>query len=113
MNKNYSEQLIKLLEETRPELVIHHRLEFKSVFGAVGCYYDGRIFASWGKFGFALRLPPVILDNLFAKQSARHLKYFLKGHVKKEYAVLQKRIIENKHQLGQLIDESLKYVSSL
>jgi TfoX/Sxy family transcriptional regulator of competence genes len=113
MNNNYSEQLIKLLEETRPELVSQHRLEFKSVFGAVGCHYDGTIFASCGKFGFAVRLPSAILDDLFAKQGATHLKYFPKGHVKKEYAVLPKKILENKHQLGKLIDESLKYVGSL
>jgi hypothetical protein len=113
MKNNYLEKLTKLLGQARPKLATQHRLEFKNVFGAVGGYVNGRIFASCGKFGIALRLPPKILDDLFQEKEVKHLKYFPKGHIKKEYAVLSKRVLENKHQLKMLADESIQYVLSL
>ncbi len=101
---------MKLLTRARPKLANQHQLEFKNVFGAVGGYVNGRIFTSCGKFGIALRLPPNMLVVLFKKKEAKHLKYFPNGHIKKEYAVLSKRMLENKHQLKKLVDESIKFV---
>ncbi len=112
MKNNYSDKLIELLKEARPKLSITHRLEFKNVFGAAGGYVDGHIFASCGKFGVAFRLTPDMLDTLFLDKEAKHLKYFPNGHIKKEYAVLSKRILQNKHQLKKLADESIKYALS-
>lgn len=113
MGNNYSGKLIKLLEQTRPKLATQHQLEFKNVFGAVGGYIDGRIFVSCGKFGVAFRLPSSTLDALFREKEGKHLKYFPNGHIKKEYAVLSKGVLENKHQLKKLTDESIKYALSL
>ena len=85
------------------------QLEFKNCFGAVAGYIDGHIFISCGKFGVALRLPPETLDNIFKEKGVKHLKYFPNGHIKKEYAVLPKRIIENEQQFKELIEKSIKY----
>ena len=76
-------------------------------------YADGRIFASCGNFGLALKLPPERCAALIAKNSAGPLRYFPNGHVKKSYAVLPKRTIVKKSEFGKLIDESLPYVSNL
>ena len=113
MENKYLNKVTTLLKQTRPRLAVTHRLEFKNVFGAVGAYLDGRIFISCGKFGIALRLPPETLDDLFREKAVRHLKYFLKGHIKKEYAVLSKTVLENRRKLKQLVDESIRYVLSL
>jgi len=113
MENKYLNEITTLLKQARPKLSTTYRLEFKNVFGAVGSYVDGRIFISCGKFGVALRLSPKILDVLFQEKDVRHLKYFVKGHIKKEYAVLPKRMLRNKHQLKKLVDESIKYVLSL
>ena len=110
MGNKYLNEITTLLKQAHPKLSITHRLEFKNVFGAVGGYVDGRIFASCGKFGVAFRLPPDTLATLFQRKKAKRLKYFPKGHIKKEYAVLSKRILENKHQLKKIVDESIKYV---
>lgn len=112
MKNNHFEKLTKLLEQTRPRLTTQHRSEFKNVFGAVGGYVNGRIFISCGKFGVALRLPPKALDDLFREKGVKHLKYFPKGHIKKEYAVIPKTMLENKHRLKKLVDESIKYALS-
>ena len=113
MKSNYSEKLINLLQQTRPKPATQHQLEFKNVFGAIGGYINGRLFVSCGKFGVAFRLPQDTLSGLFGEKEAKHLKYFPNGHIKKEYAVLSKRILKNKHQLKKLVDESIKHVLSL
>lgn len=112
MENKYLNEITTLLKQARPKLSTTHRLEFKNVFGAVGGYVDGRIFISCGKFGVAFRLPPDTLDTLFQEKEAKHLKYFPKGHIKKEYAVLSIRILENKQRLKKLVDESIKYMLS-
>ena len=112
MNK-YSKKITTLLEQVRPKLSTTHRLEFKNVFGAVGGYVNGRIFVSCGKFGVALRLPSQTLESLFNEKVVKHLKYFPNGHVKKEYAVLPKLIIEDSHKFKKLLDRSIEYALSL
>ena len=111
MKNKYLGGVTKLLKQTRPRLAVRHRLEFKNVFGAVGGYINGRIFISCGKFGVALRLPSKTLDDLFQEKAVKRLKYFPKGHIKKEYAVLPKQTLQNKRRLRKLVDESIKYVS--
>lgn len=113
MKNDYLEKLVNLLKRTRPKLVSQHRLEFKNVFGAIGAYVDGSIFASCGKFGVAFRFPPNTLVALFENKEVKHLKYFPRGHIKREYAVLSKQILENKPQFKKFVDESIKYVLSL
>lgn len=99
-----------LLKQARPRLAVTYRLEFKNVFGAVAGYVNGHIFISCGKFGVALRLPPDALDDLFKQDGVKRLKYFPRGHIKKEYAVLPKRILDDQHQFRKLVDESIKHV---
>ena len=110
MKNKYLNKITILLKQVRPKLSTTHRLEFKNVFGAVGGYVNGKIFISCGKFGIAFRLPPDTLDSLFKQKEAKRLKYFPNGHIKKEYAVLSKRILENKHHLKKIVDESIKFV---
>ena len=107
MSDKYLNRLKALLKQTRPRLANTHRLTFKNVFGAVGGYVNGRIFISCGTFGVALKLPPEMLEALFREKGVKHLKYFRNGHVKKEYAVLPKRILNNKSQFKKLLDKSI------
>ena len=109
MADRYREQVAEVLRRTYPRLATSHRLEFKNVFGAVGAYVDGRIFASCGRFGFALRIPPETIAALFHEREARPLKYFPSGHVKKEYALLHKRIVEDPRRLRTLVHTSVRY----
>ena len=107
MNNTYLKRLTTFLEQARPTSVSTHQVEFKSVFGAVGGYVRGRIFISCGVFGIALKLPPETLASLFKEKDVKHLKYFQHGHVKKEYAVLPKRILQNKREVRKLLTKSL------
>lgn len=110
MRNKYSGEVTALLKQARPRLAATHSLTFKNVFGAVAGYVDGQIFISCGKFGVALRLPPEALADLFKEKGAKRLKYFPNGHIKKEYAVLPKRILDDQHQFRKLVDQSINYV---
>jgi hypothetical protein len=111
MKNKYLEGITTLLNQTHPKLSTTHQLEFKNYFGAVAGYVGGKIFISLGKFGVALRLPPETLERIFKEKGVKHLKYFPNGHIKKEYAVLPKRIIENKRWFKKLVDKSILYVT--
>ena len=110
MENGYFNKVTNLLRQACPRLTAAQRLEFKNCFGAVAGYVNGHIFISCGRFGIALKLPPQILERLFNKKVAKRLKYFPKGHIKKEYAVLQKRITQNTKQFSKLVDQSVQYV---
>ena len=108
MENRYLEEITTLLKQARPKLSTTHQLKFKNVFGAVGGYVNRKIFISCGKFGIALKLPQETLDELFKEKDVKHLKYFPRGHIKKDYAVLPKRILENKRQFQKLIRKSIQ-----
>ena len=109
MKNTHLGQLTKLLKRARPLLASTHKLEFKNVFGSVGGYVNSNIFISCGTFGVALRLPPETLERVFREKGVKHLLYFPKGHIKKEYAVLPTRILEDTKQFGTLVDISISY----
>lgn len=111
MDSGYLNHLTNVLKGVRARLAVNRRLEFKNSFGAVAGYVDGRIFISCGRFGVALRLPPDCLAELFREEDVSRLRYFKKGHVKKEYAVIPKRIIDDRNRFRQLVDISLRFVS--
>ena len=108
MENKYYDKLLILIKQAKPRLKPHH-LTFKNVFGAVAGYVDDCIFISCGTFGVALKLPPEILDKVFNEKDVKYLKYFSKGHIKKEYVVLPKRIIDDIPQFKKLIDKSIEY----
>lgn len=102
-----------LVTRASPEVASTDSLTFKNVFGAVGGYFDAVIFASSGSFGVALRLPPETLLKLFLEADMVTLRYFLKGHVKKQYAVLPDRIFSDERRFQTLLDESIAFVTNL
>ena len=110
MTLSYSNRLEDLLKRVRPRLAISHHLEFKNCFGAVAGYVNGKVFVSCGNFGLALRLPPEILAQLFREADVSPLKYFAGGHVKREYAVIPKRIIGDRSRFKKLVDKSVRFV---
>ena len=108
-NVNYVSKLEALLKQAHPRLRVTHQLGFKNCFGAATGYVDGHIFISCGKFGVALRLPPAILAELFKEEDVSQLRYFPRGHVKKEYAVVPQRMIDDRGGFKRLLEKSVKY----
>ena len=109
MNKVYLTKLQDVLRRARLPSEARF-IEYKTCFGAVAGYVRGYIFVSCGRFGVALKLPPETLERLFKEGNAKHLKYFPNGHIKKEYAVLPRRIVKNRRALNRLLNTSIDYV---
>lgn len=108
----HKDQLQKILERSFPELAVRHALTFKNCFGAVAGYAEGNIFCSYGTFGFALKLPKMDIDALF-KIGGQPLRYFPKGHIKKDYAVIPQAIMVEKGKMRALIKKSVKFTTRL
>ena len=106
----YLDKVTQLVSLARPRLSQTHDLKFKNSFGAVAGTVEDRTFISCGKFGVALKLPPRKLEELFQESDVKPLKYFPNGHVKKDYAVLPKRILEDEGQFKKLVTSSLNFV---
>ena len=111
MKAEHLNKLTKLLHGARPRLATTHDLEFKNVFGAVGGYVIGNIFVSCGNFGVALKLPPRSIARLLEERGTKHLKYFPRGHVKKDYVVIPRRIIDDSEGFRRLVNSSIRFVS--
>lgn len=107
----YREMLDEILRGVYPDPQSSHDLTFKNSFGSVAGYVDGNIFCSCGQFGFALKLPRDVVQRLLSEEGATPLKYFPKGHVKKDYAVLPPRLLDDTETLQDLIAASVAFVT--
>jgi len=59
----------------------------------------------------ALRLPEKTRAELFQEKGVKKLKYFPNGHIKKEYAVIPKRILEDSTRFKKLVGQSIWFAS--
>jgi TfoX/Sxy family transcriptional regulator of competence genes len=112
LKPEYLNRLTDLLERIRPRLGTTHELSFKSCFGAVAGFVDGNIFISCGRFGTALKLPAKTVASLLEEKGFKRLKYFPNGHVKKDYAVLPGRILQDKSRMKRLLHQSISFAVS-
>jgi len=106
----YQDEIAEVLKKTRPRLASTHKVTFKKCFGAIAGYVDDNIFISAGRFGLALKLPRTTINRLMTEDGASHLKYFPKGHIKRDYVVLPRQIIEHRQRLKRLVDQSIRLV---
>jgi TfoX/Sxy family transcriptional regulator of competence genes len=106
----YKGELEKIIQENNPEIIKEKVVTYKNCFGAIAGYVDGNIFSSFGKFGLALKLPQSELKEQFEK-GCEPLKYFPKGHIKKDYAIISQSIMENRSKIRRLIKKSVKFVA--
>ena len=87
MAKKYLEKLSKIIEDLNIDALIEQPLEVKHFFSGAALYIDGIICASWSPVGLAFKLSEQEVKILISNGSAKPLKYFPKGHVKKGYAL--------------------------
>ena len=110
MNEEFRRALSEWLDASLPEEFSGRALEFKPFFGAVAGYLDGKLFVSYGNFGLALKLPVGPRTELLERQGGTPLRYFPKGHVKKEYVVIPRRILDDGRTFRELVRQSVDYV---
>ena len=113
MTKEYLERLTELMKQVAPRRYRGIKLEIKHFFSGAAVYANGEICITLTPVGFAIKLPEESRNTLMKQKGVKHLKYFPKGHIKREYAVLSKKLLNDKHRLKKLVDESIKYTISL
>ena len=89
MAKVYLEKLSQLISDLAIEDEVGVVLDVRHFFGGAALYANGVICASWSPAGLAFKLPESEVAKLLACGSAKPLKYFEKGHVKKGYALFE------------------------
>ena len=89
MAKAYLTKLNNLIGELKLEQEIMLRMEVKHFFSGAALYVNGTICASWSPVGLAFKLPDQEVENLISSGSAKSLKYFPNGHIKKGYALFE------------------------
>ena len=112
MNEEFRRELAGILDASLPVEYSSREIEFKAVFGAVAGYSDGRLFVSYGNFGLALKLPSALRAELLEQKRGTALRYFPKGHVKKEYVVIPQGLRNDREAIRELLRQSVEYVSA-
>jgi hypothetical protein len=87
MAKEYLEKLSKIIEDLNIDDLIEQPLEVKHFFSGAALYIGGTICASWSPVGLAFKLSEQEVKSLISNGSAKPLKYFPNGHIKKGYAL--------------------------
>ena len=113
MVKKYLEKLTELIYQIPPKKFNGIKLETKHFFSGAAVYANGNICISLTPIGFAIKLPEALRNDLMKQRGVKQLRYFSKGHIKKEYIVLPKRIVDDKKILRKLIKKSFEYVLSI
>ena len=113
MAKEYLERLTALMRQASAGNSRKVTLECKHFFSGAAVYADGKICMSLTPAGFAIKLPEKSRRVLLKQASAKPLRYFPKGPIKKEYVVLPRTISSDVRAFRRLVRASIEYVTSL
>lgn len=89
MAKKYLDQLEHLIGELDLAAEVAGSLDARHFFSGAALYLDGTMCASLSPVGLAFKLPAAEVDKLIESGTAKPLKYFPRGHVKKGYALFE------------------------
>ena len=110
-SQSYLQELDSTLTRLSPSLPSGAKLECKRFFGGAAAYVDGRIFMTLTTAGLAVKLPETLRNKLL-NEGGKPLRYFAKGHIKKEYVVLPDAPVRSPAKLARWVAASITYVSA-
>ena len=113
MTKQHLEQLTTMIAQATSGRFGDANLECKHFFSGAALYADGKICISLTPVGFALKLPEESQNILLKQKGAKHLQYFPKAPIKKDYVVLPKTMLKDMRTLRRWIRVSIEYVLTL
>ncbi len=89
MAKIYFEKLNSLIGKLDIKEEILSKIEIKHFFSGAALYINKNICVSWSPIGLAFKLGEKEANKLIHSGKAIPLKYFPKGHIKKDYATFE------------------------
>lgn len=82
-------------------------LRFRAMFGGIGAYAEGRMFASLSGVGLALKLSPENRSALLREEGAAPLRYERQGPVSKTYVLVPSAIRRDPATLAAWLRRSI------
>ena len=110
MAEPYFEDLSRIVERLEPIPLENVTLETKHFFSGAALYANGKICASLSPVGLAVKLPEDVRQSLISEVNAEEFRFFEKGPIKREYAVLSEAIVQDEQALRKLIKIGAQYV---
>ncbi len=85
--------------------------EYKHFFSGAALFANGKICMTLTPVGLAMKLPEQYRESL-VKEGAKKLRYFPGAPVKKEYAVLPRKLIDDQSTLNNIIEVCVNFTAN-
>ena len=105
------EKLIELVKRATAGKFKNVDLECKHFFSGAAAYANGSICITLTPVGFAAKLPEESRNSLMRDKGAKHLRYFPKGPIKKDYVVLPEAMLKDMKTVRHWVEVSIEYVA--
>ncbi len=112
MAKAYLEKLSKLMNRATAGKFKNVDLECKHFFSGAAVYANGKICITFTPVGFAVKLPEESRNALMRDSRTKHLRYFPKGPIKKDYVVFPGAMLKDMRTLRHWVEVSIEFVTS-
>ena len=109
MAEPYFERLSQIVDRLGLTLSEKVTFETKHFFSGAALYANGKICASLGPSGLAVKLPEEVRQSLISEGNAEEFRFFESGPIKREYVALSDAIVQDDESLRKLIDISARY----
>ena len=106
MAEPYLELLSHIVDRLGPVSAENVTLKAQHFFSGAALYANGKICASLSPAGFAVKLPAELRQSLINERKGKEFRFFPKGPIKREYALLSEAIIQDAKALRKLIEIS-------
>jgi len=113
MTKEYLDKLSDLINKIYASKPVDLQLDIKHFFSGAAVYANGKICITLTPVGLAMKLPEKNRIKLLKEKGVKHLRYFPKAPIKKEYVVFSESKIKDLSGLKKLIKTSINYVINL
>lgn len=110
MAQPYYNRLKSIAGRLEPRQTAGAKIETKHFFSGAALYANGKICATLGPAGFALKLPSEVRETLIAEGKGTEFRFFDKGPIKREYMALTESVVEEEEALQPLLGISVSYV---
>ena len=113
MAKEQLEQLTALIKQATSGKYKDVKLDCRHFFSGAAVYANERICISLTPVGFAIKLPEEPRNALLKQKGTKHLRYFPKAPIKKDYVVLPKTMLKDIKTLRHWVGVSIEYALTL
>ena len=113
MAEPYLERLSQMVAGLEPLQIRGVTIEWKHFFSGAALYANGKICASLGPVGFALKLPEDQRRALISEGKGEQFRFFPNGPIKRDYMALSGSVILDEIELQELVAQSVSYALGL